>query len=103
MTIRIADSAPGDTAALADLIDLHEQCDGKWFTPSTMRFFASRVETGLLHGAYFVTSETPDEWEVERRFTVRSFDTEDPFMVHTVGDFQQYDSLADALAAVEAL
>lgn len=96
----------GNQAALKRKIAAHEAADGKWFTPDTMRFFRSRVETGLLAGDHFVSSEQFVPYDGEpaaRRFTVRRFDKSDTFMVETVGEFQEFDTLGDALARVEQI
>ena len=41
-----------------------------WFSPSTMSFFASKIEPGLMFGRFFVTSEKgptmPRLWSVRR-------------------------------------
>lgn len=36
-----------------------------WFRKDTMRFWKSKIETGLLKGQYFVSSE--DEWAIDGR------------------------------------
>lgn len=67
-----------------DRFDRGEQ--GYWFSKETMRFFRSSVVSGVLHGRYFITSETsPSE---ECCYTVReclkdgSIQTIGPFHVH---------------------
>lgn len=41
-----------------------------FFSPDTMRFFNSRVETGVIGGRYFITSEQYDE-NSPREYTAR--------------------------------
>lgn len=42
-----------------------------WFGNSEMRHFGTRIETALLGGQYFVTSEWKDYAETVRAFSVR--------------------------------
>lgn len=53
-----------------------------WFSPDTMEFFSSRVETGLIRGRFFVSSEVPPALG-QRRYTVR--EARDDGTVTTVG------------------
>lgn len=71
-----------------------------FFDRETMRFFGSVVYPYVRTGPdswRFVTSE---RYQGEkRRYTVREIDTSGRIV--TVGDFQQYPALADAIAAME--
>lgn len=94
----------GDVGALFLLVRDHEAAGGFWFSPSTMAFFQSRVETGLLDDGRFVSSEQRpagpyDDEDPPRLFTVRRFADDDAFLVSTVGDFQEHDTLEAAIAA----
>lgn len=80
-----------------------------WFSPSSMGFFASKVETpGYLtedrSAAYFVSSEQfiDREFRAARKYTVRRF-TLATADVETVGKFQQYSLRSDAVAAAQDL
>ena len=42
-----------------------------WFSPSTMRFFKSRIITGILYDRYFITSEKACFEDETRVFKVR--------------------------------
>lgn len=67
-----------------------------WFSPDTLRFFNSVVESDLIDGRYFVTSEQgPD---MPRKFSVR--EVREDATVQTVGEFYAYDTLEDALADI---
>lgn len=58
-----------------------------WFTPDSMRFFDTRLETPLYErsgGVYFMTSEKPPHGP--RIFSVRRFDIRDS-AVDNIGDF----------------
>lgn len=65
-----------------------------YFSPSTMRFFNSRVESELIDGRWFVTSEQEAD-DRARLYTVRGVAADGT--VSTVGEFQAHESLADAL------
>ena len=67
---------------ITELIALHTQAGGYWFSEGAMRFFRSRIETDLINGRYFVSSEElPDG---SRMFSVRTFD--DEFNIEDVGE-----------------
>jgi hypothetical protein len=71
---------------------------GHWFSESTMRFFGTRIESGVIGGRYFVTSE--DNFDrTERLFTVRRAD--DSGDIETVGEFQDYEERANAITAAK--
>ena len=71
----------------------------KWFDPETMNFFQTKIEYWNPETGYFITSEA---YKVERAFTLRkaNFKTAD---IDTIGDFQEYGSLIQALEALEAI
>lgn len=70
-----------------------------WFSPNTLRFFDSRIESELLGGEFFVTSEhRPGD---RRKFSVRRV-TPDAH-IENVGEFYAYATLAAALKAINAL
>jgi len=101
-TRKVRQARPPQTArvcSIADLKRLNEQNGGCWFEPSTMRFFRGRIESGILRGRYFVSSEQFDD-NTPRKYTLRSFD--DKGSVDTVGEFQAHRSKADAISAIPA-
>jgi hypothetical protein len=81
--------------SIAELRALNEANGGCWFGKSEMRFFGTRIESGILPGNRFVTSEQPPHGS--RKFSVRSFDAQGD--IDTVGDFCAYSNRADALLA----
>jgi len=83
--------------SIADLKRLNEQNGGCWFDRSNTRFFNTRIESGILRGKYFVSSEQYDD-NTPRKFTLRSFD--ETGSVDTVGEFQAHSTKADAIAAI---
>jgi hypothetical protein len=75
-------------ASIAELKSLNEQNGGCWFKPAEMRFFGTRIETGIIKGKYFISSEQPPYGP--RNYSIRTFD--DAGSVDTVGEFGQYNS-----------
>lgn len=73
-----------------------------FFEDGAMRFFHSEIESGLYVGrgaSFFVTSETPDT-DTPRSYTVRV--ARQDGHVQTVGDFREFDTVAEALLAAKA-
>jgi hypothetical protein len=67
-----------------------------WFSKGAMSFFNTRVEAQPNKNNVFITSEhTGDE---NRKFTLRQFDTATN-KVETVGEFMEYETLAEAKEA----
>ncbi len=95
-TRRARPASKGIPASIADLKRLNEKNGGCWFSPGAMRFFGTRIESGILRGKFFITSEQPPHGS--RGFCVRSFDDEGG--IDTVGEVCQYSSKADAIASL---
>lgn len=69
-----------------------------FFSPETMAFFDSRIETEMFYGRFFVTSEKYN-YETPRLFTIR--EVKENGAVNTVGrNFQEYTTLLDAVAGI---
>lgn len=81
---------------IAQLKSLNARNGGCWFEPSSMRFFGTRIESEIIRGKFFITSEQPPYGS--RKYSLRSFDEEGD--VNTVGEFCTFNSKADALAAI---
>lgn len=63
-----------------------------WFSPDAMAFWNSRIETALLHGRYFVTSEAPGAGDEDRRYTIRfALDSGDIMEIWEMRDFDKLD------------
>jgi hypothetical protein len=78
-----------------DLKALNAENGGCWFEPASMRFFKTKLETGILAGGYFITSEkSPGD---VRAFTLRSFNEQGD--VKTVGEFHAHRTKAQAMRA----
>lgn len=71
-----------------------------FFERDTMKFFSSRIESGLYKGRYFVTSEQYDS-ESPRLYTVRH--AREDGTIHTVGEFQHFKTRRDAKRECRAI
>lgn len=85
---------------IAELKALSRENGYNWFDPSTMRFFASRIESGIIKGKYFITSEKNFDG-TRRFFSVRSFDEKGD--IDTIGEFQAYRNKDAARTAIRGL
>jgi hypothetical protein len=103
------DRGPTPFANLAEVKKANANSGRFWFSPATLEYFHCRVETGLIRGRYFITSECrePEPYRdvrgreqeaTERRYTVRY--AQDDAAIETIGEFMQYGSCAEALTAL---
>ena len=72
-----------------------------WFSPETMSFFNSIIETSLLDEGFFVTSERYD-LEDPKRYTIRKVKNVSGHII-TIGRFKEFKSLKKALEKVHEL
>lgn len=80
---------------ISELRQANREIGNHFFDRSTMRFFASRVESGLYAGRYFITSEKTGFDSTVRKFTVR--EAQPDGRVATVGDtFNKFLFIEDA-------
>lgn len=77
-----------------------KQCNRTWFEPGAMRFFRTRVESALIAGRYFITSEKYSD-DAPRLYSIREVDAE--CEIETVGKFQGYGSREAAKKEVDRL
>ena len=70
-----------------------------WFERGAMRFFNSRIASGVYGGHFFISSERYNE-NTPRRYTIRSCYNG---KIDTIGDFQQYRTIEEARYAVKEL
>ncbi len=70
---------------------------GHFFDRKTMKFFNSRIESGLLKGRYFITSES-NMRNTERFYNVREITQREngEWTINTVSDFNTLKSLSSA-------
>jgi len=82
--------------SMSDVIEANKAIGNHWFDKSSMRFFNTKIESRLIAGKRFITSEKgPDE---VRRYTVR--EALPSGEIDTVGEFQEYRTLEAAKAHV---
>lgn len=56
-------------ASIDDVIKANEKAGQCWFSPATQAWWKTKIETGLIRGRYFITSEDP--FNTGRKFAVR--------------------------------
>lgn len=84
-----------------DAIARYKIGGGHFFDNETLMFWGSKIFQDLYGDKYFITSE-PDYDGKDRRFTIREF-SDDYTDVKTVGEFRQYETLAEATSAIKSL
>lgn len=70
-----------------------------FFSPATMRFFNSKIESHLIYDRFFITSERESK-EDKKAFTIR--EVGEDYDISTFGEFQQYRTKKRALDALNA-
>lgn len=73
---------------MADVKRGNEGAGFFWFSPATMRFFQCKIESGLIGGKFFVTSEQSG-WDSPRLYSIRKYNPK-TCGIDTVGDFQAF-------------
>jgi hypothetical protein len=86
--------------SISQIKDANKRIGHHWFQPEAMRFFRSRIESGVYGGRYFISSEQFDD-NSPRLYTVHEASPEGK--IDTIGEFQQYAHLEDARDAVKSL
>jgi len=84
-------------ADMDDVRAANEQIGNHWFDRSTMKFFKTRIESRLIAGKRFITSERGPH-DMRKRFTIR--EAQPDGSIDTIGNFQQFATLAQAKANV---
>lgn len=84
---------------MADVKRANKASGHYWFSRSTMDFFACQIETELVGGRMFVTSEKSPYGP--RAYTVREA-VDGGTEISTVGEFQEHATLEDATRAMHA-
>ncbi len=83
---------------MSDVIQANIAHGFYFFNKDTMKHFGSKVESPLMKGRYFVTSETLGCKEGKRNFALRQ--VQEDYRIKTV---DRFDSLEAATEAVENL
>lgn len=87
---------------MADVQAANRAAGQHWFSAATMAFFKCRIESDLMGGTYFITSEQESQEGAPRLYTVRRVE-DCGASIATVGEFQQHRDLASALGTVARL
>jgi hypothetical protein len=78
---------------MADVRDANRANGNFFFSRDTMRFFASKIESGLYGGRYFITSEKNFDGS-QRFYTIREAKPDGD--ISTVGEFRAYRNIEGA-------
>lgn len=81
---------------LTELVTLNTASGQGWFMPGEMSFMDTHIESDIINGRYFITSEKVPG--LLRRFTIRAFDAQG--RITTVGHCCAYLTRAAALAEI---
>ncbi len=84
---------------LLAVVRANDEAGRHWFETDTMEFFKTRLESDLIDGRYFISSERGPYGP--RAYTIRLAD-EDAH-IQTVGEFMGYKTKTDAIHAVTRL
>lgn len=97
-------SVPGPFSTISQIRQHNTGAGNFFFSVDTMQFFDSRIESAVIGGRLFVTSEQchhSDGSSEPRLFTIRV--AADDGDIETVGKFQQFEDLDDAVAQAQEL
>lgn len=83
---------------MAQAKQAHKNFGGHFFDREAMRFFNSKVESELIAGRFFITSERFDD-NSPKLFTIREI-APNGEILGDVGKFQEFETLSDALIKV---
>ncbi len=78
---------------LREVLDANDAAGHHFFDTDTMEFFNSKLESDLIDGRFFITSERFD-FDTAKTYTIRA--AKDDGRIVTLGDFGQYQTLQDA-------
>lgn len=86
--------------SIEEVIAANKEIGHHFFDLSSMRFFNSRIETGVLHKRYFITSEYPDSPK-DKRYTIREVGGQGE--IQTIDGFHRFATLRDAEKHLSAI
>mgnify|MGYP001156849128 CR=1 FL=1 len=79
---------------MTDIKRNNKEAGHHFFDRDTMRFFNSRIESGLYKDNTFITSEQFD-YNSPREYTIRRV-VDGGIKIETIGEFGQFETLEDA-------
>jgi len=83
---------------ISEVKQANADAGGYWFSPGAMRFFKTRIVSGIIKDRYFVTAETgPSGVE---RYSARIVN--DGADIGTIGNFNSFCDIDDAKEAIKA-
>mgnify|MGYP000912744957 CR=1 FL=1 len=71
-----------------------------WFDSKTMKFFNTTIESGVIKGKFFITSERM-ELDMPKEYSIRVI-TEDS-KIHTVANRGQFKSVTEAIEHLNSI
>ena len=87
---------------MADVKRRNKEAGYFFFSPGTMKFFACRIESELIRGKYFITSEKAGFETAKRGYNVRVFDSETG-AVANAGQFNGFKTKEEAKEYIKEL
>lgn len=96
--------SPNPFRSMTQVKEAQRRAGFHFFERDTMSFFRSRVESPLIGGRLFVTSEQFVDSrgnKADRRYTIR--EVQEDASIDTVGKFQEYDTKRQAIAAAKKM
>ena len=86
---------------LAEAKEIYKKTGSHFFDKETMKFFGSRIESGLYKNRCFITSEKNFDGTA-RFYTVRRFN-EDYTNIETIGEFNRIKTIYGAREVVKEI
>ena len=86
---------------MEDVLEASQEAGDHWFEESTMRFFKTTIESELIYGRYFITSEVNPCGIL--RYSVRTVkfnEFGEYASIDTIGAFHSFDTMADGLKII---
>lgn len=97
-------SQPVEFSSVAQLKVFVTNSGSHFFDRGAMKFFNSKIESGILQGAYFITSERM-ELDMPKLYTIRYVEFDPAVIpaaqVEELGEFQEFTTLTAAKAALK--
>ena len=102
----LLDRGPSPYEHMRDVVRANKAAGKFFFSPGAMQFFHCRIESALIRGRYFITSEQMEEHEymdaqgrmqppTERRYTVRY--AQDDGSIESITPHMQFTTQAEAM------
>jgi hypothetical protein len=98
----MTDQAVPQFHSMAEVQSAFKNEGSNWFSPSTMKWWRAKIESNLIGGRFFITSEQREP-DTERRFSVRKVvrTKAGSLSIDTIGEFHSHETLAHARAALD--